>query len=132
MLWHLEIHPAPGRPDLAGKRLSIEAAEAGIPGSWTITASRGFLVEGSLGLEAIERAARQLLADPVVESFRVHPVPSPDEDGVPVVHVLPRPGVTDPEADSAHTLLCELGFAVKGVRTIRSYRIEGRANNCRG
>ncbi len=125
MLWHLEIHPAPGRPDLAGKRLSIEAAEAGIPGSWTITASRGFLVEGSLGLEAIERAARQLLADPVVEAFRVHPVPSPDEDGVPVVHVLPRPGVTDPEADSAHTLLCELGFAVKGVRTIRSYRIEG-------
>ena len=127
MLWHLEIHPAPGYPDLVGKRLSVEAAESGIPGPWTIAASRGFLVEGTLRQEDIDRAARQVLADPVVESFQIRPVPSPAVADRPVVHVLPRPGVTDPEAESAHALLRELGFAVEGVRTIRSYGIDGPA-----
>src|SRR5271157_3877367 len=127
MLWHLEIHPAHGYPDLVGKRLSVEAAESGIAGPWTIAASRGFLVEGTLRQEDIDRAARQVLADPVVESFQIHPVPSPAVADRSVVHVLPRPGVTDPEAESAHALLCELGFAVEGVRTIRSYRIDGPA-----
>ena len=36
MLWHLEIHPSPGHPDLAGKRLSDEPAESGLPGPWSI------------------------------------------------------------------------------------------------
>ena len=112
MLWHLEIHPAPGSPDLVGKRLSVEAAESGIPGPWTIAASRGFLVEGTLRQEDIDRAARQVLVDPVVESFQIRPVPSPAVADRPVVHVLPRPGVTDPEAESAHALLRELGFAL--------------------
>ncbi|MGA7497484.1 MAG: phosphoribosylformylglycinamidine synthase subunit PurL [Isosphaeraceae bacterium] len=127
MLWHLEIHPAPGYPDLVGKRLSVEAAESGIPGPWTIAASRGFLVEGTLRQEDIDRAARQVLADPVVESFQIRPVPSPAVADRSVVHVLPRPGVTDPEAESAHALLRELGFAVEGVRTIRSFGIDGPA-----
>jgi len=125
MLWHLEIHPAPGHPDLVGKRLSVEAAESGIPGPWTISASRGFLVEGTLSLEDLARAGREVLADPVVESFQVRPVPSYAVADQSVVHVLPRPGVTDPEAESALELLRELGFAVEGVRTIRSYRIDG-------
>ncbi len=129
MLWHLEIRPAPGHPDLAGKRLSLEAAESGVPGDWTIAASRGFLLEGLHREEDIERAARQVLADPVVESFQVHRVPTPAVGDRSVVHVLPRPGVTDPEAESALALLRELGFAVEGVRTIRSYTIDGPAEH---
>ena len=57
MLWHLEIRPAPGHPDLAGQRLAVEAAEAGSPGPWTIAASRGFLVEGRLASDDLHRAA---------------------------------------------------------------------------
>src|SRR6516165_6057454 len=117
MLWHLEIHPAPGHPDLVGKRLSVEATESGIPGPWEISASRGFLVEGSLAQGEIEQAARQVLVDPVVESYQIRRVPSGSLAERAIVHVLPRPGVTDPEAESARALLCELGFAVEGVRT---------------
>ena len=36
--------------------------------------------------------------------------------------------MTDPEAESALELLRDLGFAVDGVRTIRSYRIGGPAD----
>ncbi|MGC8639708.1 MAG: phosphoribosylformylglycinamidine synthase subunit PurL [Isosphaeraceae bacterium] len=125
MLWHLEIEPSGGHPDLTGKRLSLEAAEAGIPGPWTISACRGFLLEGDLGAAEVERAASQVLVDPVVEAFHVHRCGSPTAQEGTVVHVLPKPGVTDPEAESALDLLRDLGFAVQGARTIKSYRIEG-------
>src|SRR5947208_1319369 len=45
-----------------------------------------------------------------------------------VVHVLPKPGVTDPEGQSAQAILHDLGFATDGVRTIRTYRVEGPAD----
>ena len=38
------------------------------------------------------------------------------------MHVLPKPGVTDPEAESALRCLRDLGYAVSNVRTIRTYR----------
>ena len=129
MLWHLEIQPAPGHPDLVGGRLSLEAAEAGLPGSWSIAASRGFLIEGALTPADVDRAARQVLVDPVVESFRVHPQGTSAPAGETVVHVLPKPGVTDPEAESAAELLRDLGFDVVGMRTIRSYRVGGPAEH---
>jgi phosphoribosylformylglycinamidine synthase len=127
MLWHLEIGPAPQHPDLVGKRLSAEASESGIPGPWTIEATRGFLVEGDLTEDDLARAARSVLTDPVVESFWLRSVPSPDREGPAVVHVLPRPGVTDPEAESALRLLRDLGFPAVALRTIRSYRVSGPA-----
>ena len=42
-----------------------------------------------------------------------------------IVHVMPKPGVTDPEAESARVLLADLGYPVTNVRTIRTYWIEG-------
>jgi phosphoribosylformylglycinamidine synthase len=125
MLWHLEILSSDGHPDLVGSRLSLEAAESGIPGPWKISASRGFLLEGELSAQDVDRAARQVLVDPVVESFHVHRCGSSADARGTVVHVLPKPGVTDPEAESAAELLRDLGFAIEGARTIRSYRIAG-------
>ena len=131
MLWHLEIHPAPGYPDLVGKRLSVEAAESGIPGPWTIAASRGFLVEGTLRQEDIDRAARQVLADPVVESFQIRPVPSPAVADRSVVHVLPRPGVTDPEAESALRCCASSASPWRECEPSAATGSTGRPNNCR-
>ncbi len=128
MLWHIEIQPAEDCPDLAGKSLVQEAVESAVPGPWSIRAGRGFLIEGALEREDVVRAARQVLVDPVVEQFEAHTVPAPAQTmnpGRSVVHVLPRPGVTDPEAESACALLRELGFAVTDVRTIRTYRVDG-------
>ncbi len=133
MLWHLQIDPAPGRPDRAGLRIAADAADLGLPGPWAVAASRGFLIEGDLSPADLDRAARSVLADAVVETYAVRPAGAPAERGAAarepgpgtVVHVLPQPGVTDPEAESALALLRDLGFAVVGVRTIRTYRVEG-------
>jgi phosphoribosylformylglycinamidine synthase II len=126
MLWHLQIDPAPGQVDLNGRRVASDAAELGLPGPWSVASSRGFLVEGPLDrLDAIRAGA--VLVDPVVESIAVRgsgEFARLDHEGT-IVHVLPKPGVTDPEAESALALLRDLGFAVANVRTIRTYRLEG-------
>ena len=128
MLWHLQIDPAPGQVDLSGRRIAADAAELNIPGPWSAATARGFLIEGPLEASDVARAARIVLVDPVVESFEVRGLDESgarDDDGKTVVHVLPKAGVTDPEAESALALLRDLGFAVENVRTIRTYRLEG-------
>ena len=67
-----------------------------------------------------------MLVDPVVESFRINPALSSTSEAHTLVHVMPKPGVTDPEAESALELLRKLGYEVSGVRTIRSYRVGPR------
>ena len=127
MLWHIQIEPAPGQIDRLGERLSLEASESGGDGPWSIRASRGFLIEGQIGEAELERAARATLVDPVVEIHSIRPATASWGDYGSVVHVLPKPGVTDPEAESALALSRDLNYAVSMVRTIRTYRIEGPA-----
>lgn len=129
MLWHLQIDPAPGRVDLAGRRVAADAAELGLPGPWAVSASRGFLIEGPVDRQAVQEVAASVLVDPVVESSSLRPASEAGDEGGAgtVVHVLPKPGVTDPEAESALALLRDLGLAVENVRTIRTYRVEGPA-----
>jgi phosphoribosylformylglycinamidine synthase len=127
MLWHLQIDPAQGRADLEGRRIAAEAGDLGLAGPWRVAASRGFVVEGPLSSEDLRRAAASVLVDPVAETFAIaasnHPVTGPGT----VIHVLPKPGVTDPEGQSALELLRDLGYAADGVRTVRTYRVEGPA-----
>jgi phosphoribosylformylglycinamidine synthase II len=125
MLWHIEIGPAQGHSDHVGERLATEAVELGLAGPWTIRASRGFLVEGAISEEEVRRAARDVLSDPVVEAVAIRPVGAPGDGPSAVVNVLPKPGVTDPEAESALSLLNDLGYPVSNVRTIRTYRLDG-------
>src|SRR5437660_1009931 len=111
MLWHLQIDPAEGRTDLEGLRVMADAAELGVAGPWKIAASRGFLIEGDLSSEDVRRAAETLLVDPVVEASSVRPGRHDPDGPGSVVHVLPRPGVTDPVGQSAQSVLRDLGFA---------------------
>ena len=110
MLWHIEIEPVDEHSDHVGERLATEAEELGLPGPWTIRASRGFLVEGVVPEEELVRAAREVLCDPVVEAATLRPIPSSIGGASAIVHVLPKPGVTDPEAESALALLKDLGY----------------------
>jgi len=127
MLWHLQIDPAAGRVDPEGRRLAADAADLGLPGPWTIAAGRGFLVEGDLTRDELRRAAGAVLVDPVAETFALRDCGEPGEGTGGVVHVLRKPGVTDPEALSALAILRELGYRVTDVRTVRTYRVAGPA-----
>ncbi len=125
MLWHVRIQPAPEHPDRLGERLAAEAVESGLAGPWSVESSRGFLIEGAIRREELERVARDVLVDPVVEVYKISPSNTPSNGSGAIVHVMPKPGVTDPEGSSALELLRVLGFEVSNVRTIRTYRIHG-------
>jgi len=150
-LWEVDIHPAAGQPDLLARAVTSEAADLGL-GQFEVKAARGFLVQGDISREQIERIARELLADLVVERpviSRVHPAESrvgyahqdqPTEDAVvtahptpnsvdtahpTVVHVLPKPGVTDPVAASTLAAIADFGIAADAVVTLRKFWIRG-------
>ena len=123
-LWEVDIHPAAGQRDLLARAVKSEAADLGL-GDFAVHAARGFLVQGEISAEQIEQISRELLTDLVVETPVVgkpgeaglsepphrrpgHPLfgSAPREGSITrsvmptIVHVLPKPGVTDPVAAS--------------------------------
>jgi len=92
----------------------------------SVRAARGYLIEGDLTREQIDRAAALLLSDPIVERTVIGGVGEanlldPPRDGMQPVHVLPKPGVMDPVAMSAQRALADAGIEVKAVRTLKKY-----------
>ncbi|MFZ5833277.1 MAG: phosphoribosylformylglycinamidine synthase subunit PurL [Planctomycetota bacterium] len=128
MLWEVDIVPAEGQPDIAARQVTASAADLGIADGLTVAAARGFLIEGDLQADQVEVLARELLSDPVVERTVVAPV----DDGrliaarngcSRVVHVLPKPGVMDPVAQSAAEAIEDFDLDADAVRTFKKYWI---------
>ncbi|MBW3598934.1 MAG: phosphoribosylformylglycinamidine synthase subunit PurL [Planctomycetes bacterium] len=129
-LWEIDIHPAPGQPDIRGRAIAAEAADLGLSQTLEVSAVHGFLLEGELEASQVQRLAKELLADTVVETAVVAPVGDASLSAAPagkpqLVHVLYKPGVMDPVAQSAMTAIADFGFPPPVVRTFRKYWIGG-------
>src|SRR6185369_3008783 len=127
-LWEVDIYPAAGQPDRLAQKVAFEAAELGIAKDLKAAAATGYLIQGSLDRSDVERLARELLSDQIVE----RPVISQVGDaklaesplkGASLIHVLPKPGVMDPVAESTKAVISGSGFKVEAVRTLRKYWI---------
>jgi phosphoribosylformylglycinamidine synthase len=133
MLWEIDIYPAEGYADLAGQRTASEAADLGIARKLHVVAARGYLVEGQLSHEQIERVTQELLADSVVERYVIGNPGQPTLAAHPagterVVHVLPKPGVMDPVAQSALAAINDLDVPATAVRTLKKYWLGGMSD----
>ncbi len=130
MLWEVDIYPRQGQPDLIGSRLAADAVDVGLGEAIELVAARGYLLQGDLTRHQVARIADELLADPVVERTVVACsgdsalLQSPDPKAL-LVHVLPKPGVTDPVAQSALAAIADFGIAADAVRTLKKYWITG-------
>ena len=90
----------------------------------------------------------ELLADRIVEKVIVAPVGDAELNQVPerlspnpqppipspqycplLVHVLPKPGVMDPVAQSVMSAIGDFGLRAEVVRTLKKYWIEGLASD---
>ncbi len=138
MIVHFQIVPSTAGPDLAGQRIAREASDLGLGGPWQIRASRGFVVEGEFTEAAARRVGEAVLVDPVIERLvllrcdsTVTPAAAP-ASGSTAVHVLPKPGVTDPVGASALRMLQARGLAARDVRSVHSYEVEGPPEALRG
>lgn len=137
MLWEVDIYPGPGQPDRTAQSVTTMASDLGLLAAWGLTdrfpvrAAHGYLVQGAkLGAEQIERIARELLADAVVESTVVAPVGDPSLAKAPegfsqLVYVLLKPGVMDPVAQSAQRAIADMGLEADEVRTFHKYWFHG-------
>ncbi len=130
-LWEIDICHRPGQPDLLGLAVTAEAAELRLTQGIEVATARGFLVEGDLSENQASQLARELFADEVVEAAVVALVgdqvlaqcPAGNGDAASLIQVLPKPGVTDPVAQSALAAISDFGFSAKAVRTLRKYWI---------
>jgi len=128
-LWEIDIYPAAGRPDALGAAAAADAADLGVARQLAVTAARGFLLQGELDAEQVALLADELLADGVVERTVVARVGDPalstsPTSGASLVHVLPKPGVMDPVAQSAQAAIADLGLRADAVRTLRKYWLQ--------
>ena len=138
-LWEVDIHPASGQPDLLAQAVVGEAIDLGLS-PFSASAARGFLIQGNVSQAEAQRLSRELLADRVVEVAVVgRPGDPPLCDlpqaeagvlatgGMSLVHVLPKPGVTDPVAASTLAAIRDFGVAADSVVTLRKFWIRGLA-----
>ena len=137
MLWEVDIYPADGQPDLLGRQAAAAAAELGLAGNLPRRRRRGYLIQGRLDRGQVERIARELLADAVVERTVIEPVGAAtgatagssssaantegrqagrgtstagQASSGTLVHVLPKPGVMDPVAQSVMSAIADFGI----------------------
>jgi phosphoribosylformylglycinamidine synthase II len=126
MLWEVDIFPAEGQPNRAAASVRGDAADLHLAHDLDVVAAYGYLIESSAPADEIRRAAAELLADRVVEETLVAAVGDPALSKSiggrsTLVHVLPKPGVMDPVAQSAVAAMADMGISASAVRTLRKY-----------
>ena len=139
MLWEVEIRPSVNEIDREGLRISQEARDLGASSIQKVQSAKSFLLQGTaLTAADLDRAAKTLLVDPVVESYQIRQISKGKESGTeknaaagqesspvgPSLNVLYKPGVTDNVATSTQKALVDLGFQVDAVATVRKYWFE--------
>ncbi len=133
MLWEVDIYPAVGQPNRAASAAESAAIELGLPTGLFASAATAYLIQGDLDQAAVERIARELLVDSIVERAVIaqvgeHRLIDPLAAGLAggtehrhVVQILSKPGVMDPVAQSAISAISDLGIHAAAVRTLRKY-----------
>jgi len=128
MLWEVDIFAAEGQRDRLADEAAAAAAELHLAENLAVTSARGYLLESGLQREHVTGIAEELLMDRIVERMVIAPIGDPALTALPEgrscwIHVLPKPGVMDPVAQSAKAAIAELGLEVEAVRTLRKYAV---------
>jgi phosphoribosylformylglycinamidine synthase len=131
MLWEVDIHPK--GPDRERDRVCEEynlLTHTSEGPTLIKHSSRGYLLEGDLDREPVERLMTELLVDPLVETGRASAIGEVSQTATSGsaagaqslrLTVLPKPGVMDPVAASVEAAARLLGIPVESARTFRRY-----------
>ena len=129
MLWEVDVWLKDGDDDHAARSFA-SAAESIDPADWSaVRTARGLLIEGDLSRDYIARLAEGVLIDPVSQTYAIRSMDdrqeSPFPDLTTVVNVLPKPGVTDPAAETARQAFGLLGMSPEAVRSVSTVWLPG-------
>jgi phosphoribosylformylglycinamidine synthase subunit PurSL len=126
MIHRIEIRSREGLGDPHAAGVLGEIRELGIESITAVRSARLFFLVGELSSDEAERVARELLADPVVEEFRLADGASAaSATDASIVEVHLKSGVMDPVAGSAEQAIGDMGLAIEAVRTGRRYELTG-------
>ena len=130
--WCVRVFPASARLDGHGRDVLGELREIGFEHVEAVSSSRLYFLVGNLAESHALLLARELLADPVAESYTVTSGLCERTDEYPAIEVHRLPGVMNPAAISAlHAAkrLLATGAGDKAdidqVQTARRYQIIG-------
>jgi phosphoribosylformylglycinamidine synthase subunit PurSL len=124
--YRIEVSPKNAR-DSRAVELLAQIARLGIEHVQQARVSDIYFLRGDLSPAELERLAEELLADPIVETYRLTSPPLGGiEGGNLVIEVGFRPGVTDPVAENLLQRAHLLGIgAVEATSTGNRYTFEG-------
>jgi phosphoribosylformylglycinamidine synthase II len=122
MIYRIDVQTKENAADSVGEALREQIREFG-ESVGQVTSTRIFLIDCDATERDIQRAADELLADPIIESAQLMSSAVHDHKQSRIeIHL--KPGVMDPVAASTEMALRDLGLAVKEVRTGRAYLID--------
>jgi phosphoribosylformylglycinamidine synthase len=133
-LWQIRITPRRPELDARGGALLRDVHELGLTGIQRVCTSQIFLLEGPLAESDVERAARELLTDPVTERYTIYrrngAAALPDHGCDAAIEVRLKGGVMDPVAASTQMALADMGIDTSHltVATGRLYQLQGCAH----
>jgi len=126
MEWEIEVRCNAGARDVHGEGVLHEIRDLDMESIKAVESARLFYLDTDAPQADVERIARELLTDPVVEQFRVSNGSVGKADPRPVVVVRRKPGVMDPVAISALQAIGDMGLAARRCATARKYYFTGK------
>jgi phosphoribosylformylglycinamidine synthase len=127
MVHRIEVRLKKGLVDPQGQSVLAQIRELGISSVQNVSTCRLFFLAGSLSADQAGRAARELLADPVIETFCLSSLDGrADAAGGAVIEVHLKPGVMDPVAESTERAIRDMGLELTAVSTARRYELHGK------
>jgi len=131
MNWEIEVRTTAAGRDVHGEEVLRQIHDLGITAVTAVEFARLFYLETSASRADIERIARELVADPVVERFDLCDGAPRPTDPRPVVVVRRKPGVMDPVAISTLGAIADMGLAATRCATARKYYFTGKVTRRR-
>jgi len=126
MEFEIEIRFKPGARDVHGQDVLHEVRDLGLLRIKGVESARLFYLDTAAPRADVERIARELLTDPVVEQYRISDGDRPPADSRPVVVVRRKPGVMDPVAASTLQAVADMGLDAARCATARKYYFSGK------
>ena len=106
--WRIEVVRRPERDDPEGEHALQTLGELGVQAGGLLRKGAGYVLSPAYDAQTIQRIAKELLADPVIQVARIGAPGQPLEPASEATHrvlVQRRPGVMDPVASTVHELL---------------------------
>src|SRR5437868_15472541 len=126
-LWRIAVSPKRSDLDVHGHAVLRDIHDLGLNHVSVVASTRLVLLEGALAPQDVERIARELLSDPVTETFTCaaggEDRSLPEEAFNAAIEVHLKGGVMDPVADSTLAVIRDMGVGEFDLRlsTARLY-----------